>query len=759
MPVSIRSAIATVARLLDRVSGALHRYSGATAAGALATQTSDLFYQTIFQSSSHAFFTVDLAANITGWNHGAERLFGFAATDVIGRPISLIVPEDRRDEITRIRATVKCGKPIEDFETVRLTHDGTLIDVVLSISPMKSPAGEPLGSLVLAHNVTDKKQVEEQFRLAVEASPAGMIMTDQAGTIIMVNGEAEHLFGYPRDELVGQSIELLVPAAQRHHHAQLRGAYDIRPEARRVSVRNLAAVRKDGKQFPVEILLNPMRTRTGLKVLSVVTDASEARRHEQLKNEFVATVSHELRTPMTSIAGSLGLLLGTAKGQLPDAMTRLLTIAHRNSQRLVRLINDVLDIEKIESGKMQFDLTRVEVRALIEQAIEAARGFADQHGSVIRLDPTSQNADVLADPDRLNQVITNLLSNAAKFTPRNGEVLVKVESRNDKVRITVRDHGPGISPAFRGRIFDKFAQDDGSNARLKGGTGLGLSIAKQIVTRLGGEIGFTDAPGGGTIFFVVLPRMQPTAAADVKPTADRTRILICDDDMQAAHAFLAQLEANGFTADITLNGREAMERASSTRYDAILLDSWLPDCDGISLILQLRAQPQSHDTPILMMSDDADFGRDLRTLGLDVLESLHKPVHADSLARSLQRVCAQRPTQRPRILHIDADPAISESVGRLFNNTAEIVSVPSVDAARRALASNRFDLAVLAIALTSGAGLELLSNLRDSTGDTIPIVLLSPHAAVSAQIATSGDVLLEQMLPAPQRRRRVQAAH
>jgi signal transduction histidine kinase len=240
-------------------------------------------------------------------------------------------------------------------------------------------------------------------------------------------------------------------------------------------------------------------------LLRALRYAVERKRLQRLKDEFVSTVSHELRTPLTSIAGSLGLLMGNAAGKLPDAAVRLLAIAHTNSQRLVRLVNDILDIEKMESGQIVFKFGRVEVRSLVGQAIEANRGFAKGSGVRIRLEDASVVCDVRADPDRLAQVVTNLLSNAIKFSPANNEVVVAIESGIDLVRISVRDHGPGISTDFKPRIFERFAQADATNARQKGGTGLGLSIVKQIVDRLSGDVGFADAPGGGTIFHVEVP--------------------------------------------------------------------------------------------------------------------------------------------------------------------------------------------------------------------------------------------------------------
>lgn len=233
--------------------------------------------------------------------------------------------------------------------------------------------------------------------------------------------------------------------------------------------------------------------------------AAERKRLERLKDEFVSTVSHELRTPLTSIAGSLGLLMGKPAGTLPEPVTRLLAIAHSNCQRLIRLVNDILDIEKLESGHAVFDLKRVEVRPLVEKTVESVRGFAEGHGVKIGIEAAPDVDDVRADIDRLAQAVTNLLSNAIKASPPDGEVMVAVANGARLVRISVRDHGPGIPDDFRTRMFERFAQADASSSRQMGGTGLGLSIVKQIVGRLDGEVGFVDAPGGGTIFHIELP--------------------------------------------------------------------------------------------------------------------------------------------------------------------------------------------------------------------------------------------------------------
>ena len=247
-------------------------------------------------------------------------------------------------------------------------------------------------------------------------------------------------------------------------------------------------------------------------IVEIARDITESKRQQQLKNEFVATVSHELRTPLTSIMGSVGCLAGGAFGSLPDPATRLLKIALGNCHRLVGIVNEILDIEKIKLGKMSYDRRAVDVHELVELGIQAIQGMSEEYGISVRLDNTSVQAVVLADPDRLTQVITNLLSNAIKFSPRASDVVISIENCDDLVCVSIRDSGPGIPEDYKDRIFEKFVQVDATDQRRRGGTGLGLSIAKQIVSQLGGEIDFETAPGGGTIFKVVFPALTAAPA-------------------------------------------------------------------------------------------------------------------------------------------------------------------------------------------------------------------------------------------------------
>jgi len=495
--------------------------------------------------------------------------------------------------------------------------------------------------------MSEETVTDEMLRLAVNSCPSGMVMSDVTRKIVLVNDEIERLFGYRRDELLGASVEKLIPARLQSQHVRHRVDFIVDPEVRRMSAgRDLSGLRKDGTEFPVEVGLTSLGAGKSLLVLYVIVDASERQRTERLKDEFVSTVSHELRTPLTSISGSLGLIIGQAGDELPKSTARLIAIAHKNCLRLVRLINDILDIEKIESGQLVFNLGQVHVGPLVQQAIEAIHGFAEAHGVHVKLDTKSGDGEVSADIDRLTQVITNLLSNAIKFSPPNEEVIVMVEKNDDVVRISVRDHGFGIPVNFRPYIFGKFAQADASDSRQKGGTGLGLSIAKEIVERLGGEVSFADASGGGTIFNVTLPVWDAAAGQnlDLEAPPEAARILLCEDDHDAALAIRKTMRKTGFAVDIVYTARAAIGRADAIDYAAILVDLKLPDGDGISLIVHLRAQTRHHDTPITVISVDPNRGRDdARSSTLNVLGWLSKPVDPERLVQVVKSSIASAP--------------------------------------------------------------------------------------------------------------------
>jgi PAS domain S-box-containing protein len=590
-----------------------------------------------------------------------------------------------------------------------------------------------VGTVVgIANTTRDRSEesfAEEKFRLAVEACPSGMVMTDSAGTIVLANTATERLFGYPCDELIGQPIVVLITRRLHGEYHKQRAAFAQDPHGRRAQPnRELFGLRRDGTEFPIEVWLNPIDAHDGLYVLSVIVDITEPKRMERVKDEFVSTVSHELRTPLTSISGSLGLLLGGAAGTLPEGAVRLLSIAHSNSKRLVRLINDILDIEKIESGQVVFNFKRVDVLALVEQVIEANRAYADGFGVRVRLDPASLHGNAPADPDRLAQVITNLLSNAIKFSPQGGEVIIATELRAGLMRISIRDHGSGIPVEFKPHVFEKFAQADATATRQKGGTGLGLSIVREIVVRLGGEVGFADADGGGTVFNVDLPNWAQIAEReiDAERSPDAIRILFCEDDPDAALALREELRPLGFSTDFAHNADDAIAQARSNFYAAIIVDLELPDADGIGLIRQFREQPEIYKTPIVITSSDR-VGDKEEASKLNIFKRIGKPIDVYELAQILDSAMSPHVCRRPSILHVDDDPATLDLVAFTLEPIASVTSVDSIEEARRALFTYQFDLAVLDVTVGPASGLDLLPELRRRDGPPIPVIIFSAH--------------------------------
>ncbi len=343
------------------------------------------------------------------------------------------------------------------------------------------------------------------FATAVEA----IITIDEFGTIETVNIAATKLFGYSEEEMVAQNVKMLMPSPHREKHDMYLERYKQTGVAKIIGkAREVEGQRKDGSTVPLELSVSDVKL-AGRKIFTgILHDLTERKKSDRLKNEFVSTVSHELRTPLTSIQGSLGLIRGGAVGELTDKMANLIEVAHRNSTRLVRLINDILDLEKIEAGKMEFQLQRQELSPLVHQALETNQAYADKHGVKLFIKEDLPGAEASVDSDRFAQIMANLISNAVKFSPSSGTVEISLTRDDGLLKIAVKDHGQGIPASFRERIFSKFSQADGSDTRKTGGTGLGLAICQVILDNMGGRIEFETETGVGTTFYFYLPELS-----------------------------------------------------------------------------------------------------------------------------------------------------------------------------------------------------------------------------------------------------------
>jgi PAS domain S-box-containing protein len=575
------------------------------------------------------FWDLDIAASALHWDERMFRLYGHSPMPG-DQPYSLwansLHPEDR-DRSEQEFTDALNGRRAYDTE-FRIVHpNGAIRHLQAAARVARDSDGRALRMFGVNFDITARKRANEQFRLAIEAAPAGMLLMNSSGSITLVNIQIETLFGYPRAELLGRDAEMLLPMRLRAHPT-LRSSMFRTSKARAMAPgEELYGLRKDGSEVPIEMELNPLHTSEGEFVLCSVVDLSQRRDMERMRTDFVSTVSHELRTPLTSIIGSLGLLQAGVMGALPDKATEMVRIAYNNSGRLVRIINDILDIGKLESGRLELRLQSAQPADLLRQSLEANSSYAEKFGVRFLLDEESANDPVWVDPDRFMQVLANLLSNAAKFSPPGADVLIRVRSSGDKMRVEVEDHGQGIPENFQARVFEKFAQADASTKRHFEGTGLGLSIARQLIEAMGGSIGFTTRVGYGTIFHLELPRTDAAAAAlrDGAPLGGSApmegfardaalavpqnrsvskkkvpRLLYLEDDEDLISVIRETLAGRAdIAAAHTVGEAERLLREDS--FQLIILDQALPDGSGISLVERIPGIV-GHAVPIVILS-------------------------------------------------------------------------------------------------------------------------------------------------------------
>lgn len=600
-------------------------------------------------------------------------------------------------------------------------------------------AGGEVGALgralsVSAAAIEDRErrlaETEALFRGLFDHSPDAKsvirVEADGAFRVETWNTAAMLATGLKASDVVGRTPTEVFPGA--------RGDAIERDLNRTLSLGRVNTIEREpnvnGLPTVFEMVQVPLRNADGVieRIFLSARDISERKRVERLKNEFVSTVSHELRTPLTSIAGSLGLLSGGAAGPLGDRAKHLITIAHSNSLRLVRLINDILDIEKIEAGRMTFELKSLVLADVVGQAISGLKSYADEFGVTVDFPGAAQELMVYGDEDRLTQVVTNLLSNAIKFSPQGGDVAVTVAPDGEAVAILVKDRGPGIPESFRGRMFSKFAQADGSDSRRKGGTGLGLAIVREIVERHAGAITYRTAMGEGTEFEVRLPRHIVRDRARIPTFADRPsrpKVLVCEDDALMAAILAEQMRDAGFEGVTAGTIRAGLKICETENIEAVLVDLNLPDGDGLSLIRDIRATPRGKAMPVVVVSADAARGsKDERAKELGVAAWVEKPVDTNRLARLIRQQIGSAPN-RPRVLHVEDDADLCNVVSAALAPFADVASVGSVAAARSQLEQTSFDLVILDVALEDGSGLDLMKTLETSRSKPIPTIIFS----------------------------------
>lgn len=665
-----------------------------------------------------------------------------------------------------VRGVLEIFRPITGFAAAARTsqHMGfALIATValLGLLGVGLLSRQRRASAELTREIEERKQVEAKLvantaRLSAmnEASPLGTLVTDVQGRCLHVNPTYQAITGYS-EEMIGADWSTGVhPEDQERVWAAWRNAFE-NDRTLAIECRHL---RRDGSNSWVSLKAAAMRSSGSndqlLGYVITVEDISERKKVERMKNEFISTVSHELRTPLTSIMGSLGLIAGGVSGTLSVQTKTLVEIARKNSERLVRLINDILDIEKIESGSMHFDLLPQTLQPLLEQAVAANRAYAQQFGVSYRIATELYEVRARVDADRFMQVMTNLMANAAKFSPRDADIDLSLERRGYILRIAVSDRGPGIPDSFRDKIFGKFSQADSSDTRQKGGTGLGLSISKAIVEAMGGKIGFEAREGGGTTFFVELAEwvdpVQPAPYAFFKAASLRACVLVCEDDPDVSTLLCMMLDQAGYDSVPARDAATARQLLAEREFVAMTLDINLPDLDGRTFLRQLRADPDYSELPIVVVS--ANLRKTVRKHsgdGLGVIDWLAKPIDQERLLSALRRGTRGTKDGKSTVLYVEDDPDIRLVVASLCAEFAEFEFAESFQQAAERLAVKRYDLVILDITLPDRSGWDLLP-LIEQLSPPPPVLVFSGKELPTEDVSRVAATLVKSHVSNPE---------
>ncbi|GAB2518446.1 CHASE3 domain-containing protein [Lysobacter humi (ex Lee et al. 2017)] len=587
------------------------------------------------------------------------------------------------------------------------------------------------GRLVIVRDITEasrnRRAVRDQrefLRTIVDTDENLIAVRDAAGRFSLCNVAFCDVVGLDPSQVEGHAPEAI--AGHEGLAPLLDGDAAVADGADEWRAAQVHLVDAAGADRWLQVLKRALVLADGTRhVLTVAVDITARLRAERLKDEFISTVSHELRTPLTSIRGALGMVVGGLAGEVPEGARPLLDIAQKNTERLVRLINDILDIEKLESGRLKLQLRTSGLRTLAQQAVEQIGPYADGFGVAVVLAP-GEDGEAEVDPDRFGQVMANLLSNAIKHSPPGGRVDVGLARVDDGLRLTVADAGEGIPEAFRPHVFERFAQADASDVRRRGGTGLGLAITRSLVEQMRGRISFETATGAGTRFAVWLPAAAPTAAP--RPTAgDAPRIVLLAAEPAVAAELVRLLAMQGVICDLATDPAQARARLATPGVRGLAIDLALPGGAAPAFLREVRLQPRYRHLPVLLLGVEA--APELRGGAVGVVDWLDKPLDPGQVAAAI-RGCLQGRRERPQVLHVEDDPDVRDVLrGLLASAPLDLHAAATLAEARIELARRRHDLVVLDLMLPDGDGAELLPELGEAR-PPVPVVIFSAQDRV-----------------------------
>jgi PAS domain S-box-containing protein len=581
------------------------------------------------------------------------------------------------------------------------------------------------------------KDRESRLTAILSSMGEGVYQLDTDGRLVYLNSAAEEMLGYKLENVKGQNMHELIHS--REPEGAVKAGEDcpllkVLKSGELVEIDSDAFLRADATFLPVRCSGAPMLV-DGKVIGAVVSfqDITHTKAAQKRVSEFYSTVSHELRTPLTSIRAALGLLEGGVVGSLSDKALQLVHIARTESDRLIRLINDILDIRKIEAGKLELTRELIPVEELVKSVVEANRSAANQAG-VELVAKIECSGDVTADHDRIIQVLTNLVSNAVKFSPKNSEVIIRAERKRSNFRFSVTDVGSGIHPDEIHKLFGWFQQLDSSDTRPKGGTGLGLAISKGIIEQHGGTIGVDSEYGQGSTFWIELPARDTASlqldrkAATTKPA----RVLLIEDDARLCDLVSATVAQYGYEmlAAGSIEEAEKFLQAENVP-DVILLDISLPDGDGLELMQKIRKEPLTKNIPIVILTG--------KQPELDVyaepllIDWITKPFDEERLLKALR--LAIRGLRPAKVLIVEDDDSTRQVlVQQLAQLGVSPIEAPDGAAAIQMVRNENPDLIILDIGIPAPDGFDVVKILRQEKSQKTPLLVYTSRDLTSEDI-------------------------